>query len=74
MAVPNKMPDRLCLKDGVLTMRDGSDVQEYLRARPMANAPEVVLLTRELAERLAHEAYLYRMSQVCDDERFALAA
>ncbi len=68
------MPNRLCLKNGVLEMQDGTDVTEYLRSRPMKDAPEVVLLTRDEAERLASEAYAYRMLHLSDDERFCIAA
>ncbi len=70
----SKMPNKLRLKNGVLEMQDGSDVLEYLRSRPMKDAPEVVLLTRAEAVRLADEAYAYRMSQLVGDERFAIAA
>lgn len=68
------MPNKLRLKNGVLEMQDGSDVHEYLRSRPMKDAPEVVLLTRDEAVRLADESYAYRMSQLVGDERFAIAA
>ena len=70
----SNMPNRLRLKNGVLEMQDGSDVLEYLRSRPMKDAEAVVLLTRVEAERLASDAYAYRMSQLVDDERFAIAA
>lgn len=68
------LPNRLCLKDGVVTMRDGSDVQVYLRSRAVANADEVVILTQKEAQSLVDDAYAYRISQLLDDERFALAA
>lgn len=67
------MPNKLRLTNGVLEMQDGSDVLEYLRSRPIKDAPEVVLLTRGEAVRLAEEAYAYRMSLLVG-ERFALAA
>lgn len=70
----SNMPNRLCLKNGELAMQDGSHVLDYLRSRPIKDSPEVVLLTRDEAVRLANEAYAYRMSQLVGDERFAIAA
>ena len=70
----NNIPNKLRLKNGVLEMQDGSNVLEYLRSRPIKDAPEVVLLTRGEAIRLADQAYAYRMSQLAGDERFAIAA
>ena len=70
----SNMPNKLCLKDGILQMQDGSDVVAYLRSRPMKDAGAVVLLTREEANRLAEEADAYRMMRLIGDERFCIAA
>ena len=70
-----EFPNKLCIKDGVLLMQDGSNVQEYLRSRElMVNSAEVVILTRELAQKLAEESAAYRLSKLTDDERFCIAA
>lgn len=75
MLTPTKqMPDRLRIADGVLSMKDGSDLQTYLRSKPLANSDAVVLLTREVAQRLLDDAEKWRLSQLRMDERFALAA
>ena len=47
------LSNRLCVKDGVIAMQDGSDLQAYLRSREaVANANEVVILTRSAAQAL----------------------
>lgn len=69
------LPNRLCIKEGVLTMKDGSSVQEYLQSRPLfVNAEEVVLFTRKEAQQLTDAATAYRLSKLTEDERFCLAA
>jgi hypothetical protein len=69
-----QMPNVLKVVDGVLSMQNGGDVQEYLRSRPLANSDAVVLLTREDAQRLLEDATKWRFKQLSDDERFAFAA
>lgn len=69
-----QMPSRLCLMGGALRMRDGSDLTEYLKSRPMKDAGEVVILTREAAQQLLEDSNNYRFGLLADDERFALAA
>jgi len=69
-----KIPNRLCLKDGVLHMQDGSDVTKYLKSRPIKDANAVVLFTREEAQRLISDSYAYQISKLNDDERFTIAA
>ena len=46
MTINQKLPNRLCVKDGVLTMRDGTNVQAYLQTKDLRDADEVVLLPR----------------------------
>jgi hypothetical protein len=72
-----EVPNRLCTKDGVLQMQDGSDVQAYLRAGPGKCAPEAVLMVRsDIVQliQLVKDVELARMQQRVQDERFALAA
>jgi hypothetical protein len=66
-----EMPNKLCLVNGLLAMKDGSDVQDYLRSKSMTNADSVVLLNRADAQRLLEDARKWR---ALSDERFALAA
>lgn len=68
-------PNRLCTIDGVLTMKDGSSVQDYLRSVPhMGTNPDVVLVSRDRLEEIYRDADAHRhdcMMQM--DDRFALA-
>lgn len=70
---PN-LANKLCIKDGVLLMQDGSDVQAYLRSHKLANSDAVNIFPREVAQRLLRDAELYRLSLLNSDERFCLAA
>jgi hypothetical protein len=67
------LPNKLCIKNGVLLMKDGSKVQDYLRLSTTDNS-DVVIFTREKAEKLLMDATAYRLSKITDDERFCLAA
>jgi len=67
----SNLPNKLRLKNGALEMIDGSDVAEYLKNTRIPDGADVVVLTRESAERLVSDAQAYRMLM---DVRFALAA
>lgn len=61
-------PNRLCTIDGVLCMKDGSRVQDYLRSVPhMGTNPDVVLISRDEVIRLAE------LARSAQDARFAVA-
>ena len=66
------MPNKLRLEGGELKMIDGGDVQSYLASKTHMEGKEVVVITREVAERLLNEATLWRLQQMVEDERFAL--
>lgn len=65
------MPNKLRLREGHLEMIDGSDPAEYLRASPIPDGADVVVMKRDEADRMARDAHSYRMLM---DARFALAA
>ena len=77
MTINQKLPNRLCVKDGVLTMRDGTNVQAYLQTKDLRDADEVVLLPRARVLKLLEELETLREERtrkLLEDERFALAA
>lgn len=47
-----RLPNRLIVESGVLKMKDGSDVVEYLKTREYLEGHDVVVLRRQDAVRL----------------------
>lgn len=69
------MPNRLRIKGGALHMIDGSDVVEYLRtALATPDGSDVVVMRRDKAEQLLHDAQQWWLHTTIHDERFALCA
>lgn len=51
-ATQHGFPNRLRIEDGELKMIDGSDVKEYLKGVEHLNGKDVVILSKEDADRL----------------------
>lgn len=67
----NTVPNRLRLCNGRLEMIDGSDLTDYLKASPIADGSDVIVLRRDRAEQLYQYANAYLALM---DGRYPLAS
>ena len=72
MLTPPTPPNRMQFRAGILAMKDGSNLQDYL-----TNALEegdVVLVNRDFLQKLYTQAFYYRTQAMMLDDRFIIAA
>jgi hypothetical protein len=75
---PDRLPNNLTVRDGVLSTKSGEPVDQYLRSTRMKDHESVVLIKREVLAELVRDAIQHRLAvqtaEWAADTHFALAS